>query len=949
MQDVLTKMELFQTELEKNGFKDNSERVKQKYDDFNEPFMLMVIGEGKFGKSTLINSLFNKKVAPISRLPKTWKIDVYENSNEDEALLFYKNVKAPRNVSIEEAKLICEQEENKAKNSENWKSELFQVKWKYKSDWIENISLIDTPGFSQFRANSTYENFNLFGTMGIQLQSFDGFEYYFYRADFIFWCIKATKLEDADTLNALKNVSTKKANIIGIITFMERIPNERWEEIKLKAGEIYGEYICEFLFFSPQENNNTVTEIKGYINTRINTNLCELKNSSLLNYYNDELHNYCNSLNKTSDVYDKNISKYLTLIESANEDFGSIKIRIEKENKLVFDSILSLLENQLNSIYLRSNENPETFKYLIENELLNRHSLQKQIEPIYIKLKDEFSALNISLSRKLVWQAILILNKNCTQDESLTLYSHNEKAIESFNTSHSMAIDFLFEGFDGFNIAVGGIAAAIGMFALGPIGLIAGALGFLFGESKQTKVVRKAKVEITKYINKINYSTKNELSEILKNAKANFIKKIDNSFKELNGNSKDDILKNFYWTDSVFSNKLQIKPNGSVIDCLNDKKQLLTYFPKLLKYDAGREPVWDKNAAKLINNEVDNIFNKISKEIYKVESNIKNIITDKKLADLELFNKEITSLDKYLTTSILSNPFVSSTDFVERLVYSNGVKVNIGSNTYNSTLQKTKSLVLDKKKELQLLWDQKVIDLVWDSSKNKLYKSSIGKDSKFSQIEINDYCDYKSQLLYEQIYSNVVKDTKTFDPEFKVDIHSHNAIRVNLIPHFQSIKYSFNDTLNNEIQNEKNLSSLKTFNISKPSKFIDDAIQSRLTNIINEMPNPISLVVTYKRFSGRILLSIFPLIIIGVNHLFLFNFIENVETRENIHRILSSEFTLIAFSLLFLLMIFMQIKARFKMKKEIKAFVKNILNEYGEELYKKIQNKFTNNINIRLR
>jgi len=949
MQDVLTKMQLFQKELEKNGFKDNSERVKQKYDDFNEPFMLMVVGEGNYGKSTLINSLFNKQVAPTSRLPKTWKIDIYEKSNKDEALLFYKNLNTPKNVSIEEATLICEQEENKAKNTNNWKAELFQVKWKYKSDWIENILLIDTPGFSQFRSNSTYDNFNLFGTKGIQLQSFDGFEYYLYRADFVFWCIKATKLEDADTLNALKNVNTEETNIIGIITFMERIPIERWDEIKIKASEIYGEYINEFLFFSPNEHNNTVTEIREYINTRINTNLRELKNSSLLNYYNEELHKYCNTLDKTSDVYDKNISKYLSLIDGVNEDYGAIEKKIEKEHKRVFDSIISPLENQLNSIYLRSNDNPDTFKYLIENELLNRHSLQKQIDPIYIKIKDEFSALNISIERKLVWQAILISNKNYSQDESLTLYSQNEKIIESFNTNHNMAIDFLFEGFDGFNMAIGGIAAAIGMFALGPIGLIAGALGFLFGESKQTKVVRKAKEEITKYITKISGSTKKELNEMLKNAKANFIKKIDNSFKEFNGNSKEDILKNFYWTDSVLSNKLQINPNGSIIDCLNYKKQLLTYFPKLLKYDAERKPIWDKNADKLFNSEVDSIFIKVNKEIYKAETSIKRLIEEKKLTDIAPFNDNITELDKYLTSTILANPFISSQDFIERLVYANGSKVHNTLSTYNDELQKAKRNIIDKKRELQLLWDQKAIDLIWDSSKNNSYKLLIGAHSKLSQSEINSFCDYESMVLFEQIYSDVVEETKTFDAEFKVDIYSHNAIRSNLIPQFQSRKISIADIIKNEIKKDRFLSSLKTFNISEQYKFIDDALQSRLTNIINEMPSPVSLKTTYKRFSGRILLSLFPLIIIGTSHLVTFNFISNLGTRENIHQVLSSEITLIIFSLLFLLMVFMQIKARFKMKRDIKDFVKNIFNEYGEELFKKIQNKFTNNINIKLR
>ncbi len=41
------------------------------------PYMLYVIGMGKAGKSSLLNSLVGSKVADVGTLPKTWKTDFF--------------------------------------------------------------------------------------------------------------------------------------------------------------------------------------------------------------------------------------------------------------------------------------------------------------------------------------------------------------------------------------------------------------------------------------------------------------------------------------------------------------------------------------------------------------------------------------------------------------------------------------------------------------------------------------------------------------------------------------------------------------------------------------------------------------------------------------------------------------------------------------------------------
>ena len=48
----------------------------------DEQFMLFIMGSGKNGKSTLINALLGQEKAEVNILPKTWKIDVYNDAGQ---------------------------------------------------------------------------------------------------------------------------------------------------------------------------------------------------------------------------------------------------------------------------------------------------------------------------------------------------------------------------------------------------------------------------------------------------------------------------------------------------------------------------------------------------------------------------------------------------------------------------------------------------------------------------------------------------------------------------------------------------------------------------------------------------------------------------------------------------------------------------------------------------
>ncbi len=59
--------------LKTHGDKRGVERLQEKQRDLNDPSVLVfIIGEGNFGKSSLINHLLGRPVAAVSHLPKTW-------------------------------------------------------------------------------------------------------------------------------------------------------------------------------------------------------------------------------------------------------------------------------------------------------------------------------------------------------------------------------------------------------------------------------------------------------------------------------------------------------------------------------------------------------------------------------------------------------------------------------------------------------------------------------------------------------------------------------------------------------------------------------------------------------------------------------------------------------------------------------------------------------------
>lgn len=189
-----------------------------------------------------------KKVAPVSIIPKTWKVDLYESTaGAEHATLSWHSHSEESRVALAEAEQFCKQQEQKAQQAKAhelaWKSDLYQVHWRVNAPWPPpGVALVDTPGFSQLRADASVGSTFLYGSRGIVFQASDAFKYYFYRADAVLWCIRCDKLEDHDTLEMLESAK-KRTDIVGVLTHMDKVPSERWGEVEDKAREKFGQYM----------------------------------------------------------------------------------------------------------------------------------------------------------------------------------------------------------------------------------------------------------------------------------------------------------------------------------------------------------------------------------------------------------------------------------------------------------------------------------------------------------------------------------------------------------------------------------------------------------------------------------------------------------------------------------------------------------------------------------
>lgn len=363
-------------------------------EELKNPFLLFVIGSGKYGKTTLINSLIKDNLLKVDDIPNTWKLDTLIKAKKEKIDIIYKNNEV-LNIDIEYGMNILKEEEMKYKKSKELIRNNFNIyktsnkrsigelklhkqtledKYLYKSDIeevkyyinkngiLENFIIVDTPGLNQNLKSNTKERMIN----------------YYNRADGVIWLLDAQNIvakSSEELIEVLRKeyiIDDKFDNIICVVNKIDVINKNSREKILLKINELYKNKFKDIVLVSSKE------ALKGYINESNelieSSNIKSLLNSIDVNFklqsekiqikakYNvtKVTNNKINKLinNYKRELY-KNINKYeeerVILEEKLKNLKSDLEIKVDKyistinltENN-IFDEI-NLLENHINN------------------------------------------------------------------------------------------------------------------------------------------------------------------------------------------------------------------------------------------------------------------------------------------------------------------------------------------------------------------------------------------------------------------------------------------------------------------------------------------------------------------------------------------------------------------------------------------------------------------------
>lgn len=570
--------ELYKVELK--NFAELLVKLKNLQEDMRIPYMLYVIGMGKAGKSSLLNSLVGKNVADVGTLPKTWKTDLFYKSNnnvlEDKPVkILYRDGKVEL-YNEDAAKELIIQEEEKREESEDildrefkersklltnidekkilrseleeqilYRSSIREVRWALdnisEKSILNHFSLVDTPGLSQFHSGTQGEK----GVRGEDIGDF------YHQADGVLWLLDATTLSASTPKIVLENLEQSLSyanageknidNIVAVLNFadkvVERGGEEALEKVIENAKSIFGNKFIDFVPYSAKQavsaintNDLQLLEKSGF------NKLCAITNQ---HFYFNAVDSRISSkkygfLGEITTYQNEFFNPYLFRLEQDQLKFEERKEKAEKDLNNLIQQLENDWKNQFSKYEKTVNKNIDKLAHEIVELPESSHAefMEKQI--FRLKLLEGYQSKYWGSTLEKVSQTVERYRKYDAENFTRYKYIKNNdfkvlhigNSLKSNNLS-TKSISFTDQ--DATNLMIGGALAGVGLALLGPIGLLAGAF-MMFG-AKDRKI-NKAKESMRENLKNIKKSFEERNRQSLDEVKNKATKILDDSLIE---------------------------------------------------------------------------------------------------------------------------------------------------------------------------------------------------------------------------------------------------------------------------------------------------------------------------------------------------------------------------------------------------------------------------------